>query len=84
MSKNICSEKHKIRLVRKMSKSTNNNHKEIIAVLRNGGVQPIDTIGRGCPDILVGFQGVNCLLVLKLPSCQLMPDEKALQAPWRG
>lgn len=46
-------------------------------------------MGRGVPDLLVGFRGANLLLEIKdgakQPSKrQLTPDEAAWHAKWRG
>lgn len=67
------------------------NQSEIVAALRNIGatVQPIHTIGKGCPDLLVGFGDRNYLLEVKdgrkAPSKQrLTPDEELWVQGWRG
>lgn len=43
------------------------NQTAIIRALRKAGVsvQPLHTVGQGCPDIIAGFRGVNYLLELK-------------------
>lgn len=52
-------------------------------------VQPLHTVGRGCPDLLVGYGGTNYLLEvkdgLKSPSQRkLTPDEQTWHDEWRG
>jgi hypothetical protein len=52
-------------------------------------VQPLHTVGKGCPDLLVGFRGVNwCLEVKdgdKPPSGRkLTPDEQTWHDGWQG
>lgn len=52
-------------------------------------VQHLHTIGKGCPDILVGYQGKNYVMELKdgelPPSKQrLTDDEKDWHDNWRG
>lgn len=52
-------------------------------------VQPIHTIGRGCPDLLVGYRGRNLLLEVKdgskPPSKRaLTADESMWHLGWRG
>ena len=47
-------------------------------------VQPLHVIGRGCPDILVGWHGKNYLFELKSPGGKLTPDEKQFFGQWRG
>lgn len=43
------------------------NQTNIVAGLRRAGatVQSLATIGKGCPDILVGFRGKNILMEIK-------------------
>jgi hypothetical protein len=68
------------------------NQPEIVAKLRACGysVQPLHTVGGGCPDIVVGFaRTYNILLEIKdgdkSPSRRaLTPDEKEWHAVWRG
>lgn len=67
------------------------NQREITLALRAIGasVQPIHTLGRGVPDLLVGHCGRNVLLEIK-PG-ELPPSARALTADelrwhdeWRG
>jgi hypothetical protein len=67
------------------------NQAQVVAALRKAGatVQPLHTIGKGCPDLLVGFRQVNLLLEVKdgqkPPSARkLTPDEKAWIGSWRA
>jgi hypothetical protein len=67
------------------------NQPEIVAALRAIGasVQPLHTIGGGCPDVLVGFRGVNWALEIKdgkkPPSAQtLTTDEANWHIGWEG
>lgn len=67
------------------------NQPEIVKGLRRAGatVQHLHTVGSGCPDILVGFNGQNFLLEIKdgkaSPSKQrLTPDESDWHNMWRG
>lgn len=67
------------------------NQSEIVKALRAIGatVQPIHQIGKGCPDLLVGWRGMNTLLELKdgakAPSARkLTQDEVDWHANWRG
>lgn len=43
------------------------NQTKIIQALRNAGasVQPLHTVGEGCPDLLVGWDGRNMLIEVK-------------------
>jgi hypothetical protein len=67
------------------------NQKEIVEHLRKRGatVQPLHTVGRGCPDLLVGYGGQNYLVEVKdgekSPSQRkLTPDEDAWHWMWKG
>jgi Holliday junction resolvase len=43
------------------------NQSEIVTALRSLGcsVQPLHTIGSGCPDLLIGIDGQNLLIEVK-------------------
>lgn len=67
------------------------NQSKIVNMLRLVGctVQHLHTIGKGCPDLLVGYQGRNYLMEVKdgtrPPSDQkLTDDEKDWHDSWRG
>lgn len=67
------------------------NQKEIVAALRKVGasVSSTATIGKGFPDLIVGFRGVNYLLEVKTgtkpPSeRKLTPDQVTFHAAWAG
>jgi hypothetical protein len=54
------------------------NQQEIVKAIRACGasVQPLHTVGRGCPDLLVGYHGKN--LVWELKDGNLPPSKQAL------
>ena len=67
------------------------NHNEIVEALRAIGatVQSLATVGDGCPDILVGYQGADYLMEIKdgskAPSKRrLTPDQIIWRQRWRG
>jgi len=67
------------------------NQTEIVAALRKIGatVQPLHAVGQGCPDILVGWRGMNTILEIKdgkkPPSARkLTEDQEKWHAAWRG
>ena len=73
------------------AKRVDGNQAEIVETFRAVGatVQHLHTIGRGCPDILVGYRGVNYIVEIKDGSKppskrQLTPDEIAWHQLWRG
>lgn len=67
------------------------NQEEIVSALRAAGasVQSLASVGKGCPDLVVGFRGSNHLLECKdgrkPPSARELTTDQAkwLQA-WRG
>lgn len=74
-----------------MPKRVDDNQKEIVTELREIGatVQHLHTIGKGCPDILVGFGGRNYLFEIKDPSkppsqTKLTPAELKWSLDWTG
>jgi len=74
-----------------MPKRTDANQVAIVGALRQLGatVQHLHTVGRGCPDILIGYRGVNLLAEIKdgskIPSKRkLTPDEVNWHQAWRG
>lgn len=67
------------------------NQRQIVAALRGVGcsVQHLHAVGQGCPDILVGKNGVNVLMEIKdgsLPPSRraLTDDEAEWHQLWRG
>ena len=67
------------------------NQAELVKQLRKAGatVQHLHTQGRGCPDLLVGWRGLNLLFEVKdpnkPPSARLLTDdEREWHAKWRG
>ena len=67
------------------------NQREIVEELRRAGcsVWSLAGVGKGFPDLAVGFRGRNLFLEVKdgsKPPCKrrLTPDEEAFHASWRG
>lgn len=67
------------------------NQKEIVDSLRKIGasVQHIHTLGKGCPDIMVGYRGRNYLFEIKdgskpLSQRKLTADEEIWISSWNG
>lgn len=70
---------------------TDGNQDAIVAALRAVGasVQQLSTVGKGCPDLLVGFRGANHLLECKdgrkTPGNRpLTDDQETWIKAWRG
>ncbi len=75
----------------RMRARVDGNQTEIVRALRAVGatVQSLASVGKGCPDLLVGFRGQNYALEIKdgnkPPSARkLTPDEKRWHDEWRG
>lgn len=62
------------------------NQAEIVKALRAAGatVQHLHVIGKGCPDLLVGFRETNYLLEVKDAGGMLTDDEQIWRVEWRG
>ena len=62
------------------------NLAEIVRELREYGcsVQHLHTIGKGCPDLLVGYGGKNYLIELKSPGGKLTQREIQWCEIWQG
>lgn len=65
---------------------TDKNQKDIVNGLRKVGyvVQHLHSVGAGCPDILVGAEGVNVLIEIKEGDGKLTPDQVVWHAVWKG
>lgn len=61
---------------------TDANHTEIVEALRSHGAQVLDLsrVGRGCPDILVHFEGKIALVEVKVGKGKLTPAQVEFQA----
>lgn len=67
------------------------NQNEIVNALRKAGctVQILSSVGKGCPDILVGRGGDNYLLEIKdgnkpKSAQKLTPDQVDWHSKWNG
>ena len=69
-----------------MPKSTDANQSLIVADLRKAGatVQTLHEVGRGCPDLLVGFRGVNYLIEVKTETGMLRYSQWEWHHEWWG
>lgn len=41
-------------------------------------------LGKGAPDLLLGYQGKNVLIEVKRPKGKLNDQQQAFRAVWRG
>lgn len=70
----------------KYAARTDANQAEIVRTLRAIGatVQDLSAVGRGCPDLLVGWRGQNFLLEVKTERGKMTPDEATWHELWNG
>lgn len=68
------------------ARKVDNNQREIVTALRQAGASVIHlhTVGGGCPDLLVGYRGINYLVEIKSDHGRLTADQTALCDAWRG
>ena len=73
------------------SAASDGNQKEIVAALRKAGatVAPCHAVGKGFPDLVVGFRGQNFLIEVKDPAQpkhrhELTPAQVEFHAGWKG
>ena len=74
-----------------MPKRTDSNQVQIVQALRGMGASVFQThaLGRGFPDLAVGFRGINLLIEVKDGSKppskrRLTEDEQRFHEEWRG
>lgn len=67
------------------------NHNEAVKLLRQAGVsvQSLASVGKGCPDLLCGWHGINVLIEMKDGNKNkarraLTEDEAEWHAGWSG
>lgn len=62
------------------------NQQLIVETLRQIGasVEPLHAVGRGVPDLLVGFRDRTYLLEVKTDQGELNADQRAWHGRWRG
>jgi len=62
------------------------NQKEIVDGLRQVGASVVSLadVGKGTPDILVGFRQKSYLLEIKTDDGKLTPDQRLFHATWNG
>lgn len=74
-----------------MPKRVDENQRQIVGVLRSIGasVQVLSDVGKGFPDLVVGFRGVNYLVEVKngkrpKSGQKLTPKEQVFFDNWNG
>lgn len=69
-----------------MPKRVDANQKDIVNALRQIGcsVQSLHTVGKGCPDLLVGYKDMNLLIEVKVGDAKLNELEQKWHEGWAG
>lgn len=69
-----------------MAQRTDHNQIEIMKALRilSATVQSLHIVGRGCPDLVIGYRGVNLLAEVKSEKGRLTDLERKWFETWRG
>lgn len=67
-------------------KKTDANQQQIVDALEKIGcsVQKLHMVGEGCPDLLVGRDGINVLIECKTEDGTLNPRQRRWHAEWQG
>ena len=62
------------------------NQTEIVKALRKVGcsVLSLAALGKGAPDLLLGYKGKNVLLEIKRPKGKLNDQQQEFRIMWRG
>jgi hypothetical protein len=62
------------------------NQNEIVAKLRKAyhSVTILSAVGNGCPDILVGRNGISLPMEIKIDGAELTDDELDWHTKWKG
>lgn len=69
-----------------MPKKVDANQTEIVKALRQAGCTVTSTamVGKGFPDIVVGYDDMSFLMEIKMPGGKLTPDEMVWHNDWDG
>jgi Holliday junction resolvase len=72
--------------MRKFSRRVDTDQAAIVARLRVAGysVLSLSGMGKGCPDLLVGKDGVNYLCEVKATKGKLTPEQEQFLNQWQG
>jgi len=65
---------------------TDKNQGEVVEYLEGIGasVQDLSPVGGGCVDLLVGYQGVNYCVEVKMPNGKVTPAQWKWHDNWQG
>jgi hypothetical protein len=68
------------------AKRVDQNQAEIVQAMRDLGASVVDLheVGKGCPDLLVGYRGFTVLIEIKMPGEKRNKRQLDWFALWRG
>lgn len=66
--------------------ASDGNQQQIIDGLRSIGatVESLHRVGRGCPDLMIGFRGYNLLMEVKTVKGKMRESQVVWHGEWRG
>lgn len=70
--------------LRRTAAKRDSNEPEIIQALKAAGCTVVRLSAVGCPDLLVGIDGLNFLIEVKEPKGKLTEDQVEFHEDWRG
>jgi len=67
-------------------KKVDNNQLEIVKVFKSLGatVLNLSGVGKGCPDLLIGYKGISVLVEVKSKTGKFTEPQLKFMEQWRG
>jgi len=67
-------------------KKVDNNQLEIVKVFKSLGatVLNLSGVGKGCPDLLIGYKGISVLVEIKSKTGKFTEPQLKFMEQWRG
>jgi Holliday junction resolvase len=67
-------------------KKVDNNQLEIVKAFRSMGatVLNLSGVGKGCPDLLIGYKGISVLVEIKSKTGKFTEPQLKFMEQWRG
>ena len=67
-------------------KKVDNNQLDIVKAFRSMGatVLNLSTVGKGCPDLLIGYKGISVLVEVKSKTGKFTEPQLKFMEQWQG
>jgi len=67
-------------------KKVDNNQLEIVKTFKSMGatVLNLSAVGKGCPDLLIGYKGISVLVEIKSKTGKFTEPQLKFMKQWRG